>query len=246
MQSPQNGSRDRGDDADLARAVAIALAPRDLAAVARRRPARAPNAASSVATISAAGTTSSMRQPLVVPTSMYSMKRSVSPRARGSSAASGTIWSSLTPRLTTQLTLTGSPAAAAASIPSSTRLDGEVDVVHRPEGRVVERVEADRDPVEARVRERLGLARRAASRSSSASGRRRAAASISISRSRSRRTSGSPPVSRSFSTPSRRRNARDARDLLEVEQLAAARGSGSRGRRPPSACSRCSGSCSGR
>ena len=38
-------------------------------------------------------------------------------------------------------------------------VDGEVDVVHRPEGRVVHRVEAHRDPVEPGVGERLRLAR---------------------------------------------------------------------------------------
>ena len=56
--------------------------------------------------------------------------------------------SSLAPRLTTAFTFTRSPAAAAASIPSSTRCDREVDVVQRAERRVVDRVEADRDAVE--------------------------------------------------------------------------------------------------
>ena len=40
--------------------------------------------------------------------------------------------------------------------------------------------------------------------------------------------------------------ARDALDLLEREQLVAPEELDSRGRRPPSACSRRSGSCSGR
>ena len=55
---------------------------------------------------------------------MYSMNRSVWPRS-GSGAASGTIWSSFTPRLTTAFTFTGSPAAAAASMPSSTCSTGK-------------------------------------------------------------------------------------------------------------------------
>ncbi len=40
-------------------------------------------------------------------------------------------------------------------------------------------------------------------------------------------------------------DARQARDLLEAEQLVRATGRRSRGRRPPSACSRCSGRYSG-
>ena len=43
---------------------------------------------------------------------------------------------------------------------------GEVDVVQRPEGIVVERVEADGDPVQAGVRERLRLRRQQRRRSS--------------------------------------------------------------------------------
>src|SRR3990172_3987484 len=75
--------------------------------------------------ISAAGTTSSRRQPLALPTSMYSMKRSICPRSRKRRAISSTVWS-LTPRLTTMLTLTGErPASCAAAIPSSTRSTGK-------------------------------------------------------------------------------------------------------------------------
>ena len=89
---------------------------------------------------------------------MYSMKRSVWPVPRKCSA-SATMPASLTPRLTTAFTFTGRPAAAAASMPSSTRCDGEVDVVQRAEDRVVDGVEAHGDAVEAGVRERLRLLR---------------------------------------------------------------------------------------
>ena len=61
-----------------------------------------------------------MRQPLVLPTSMYSMKRTMWPVPRQRSAIAST-WPSFTPRLTTMLILIGPmPAAAAASMPSIT------------------------------------------------------------------------------------------------------------------------------
>ena len=61
------------------------------------------------------------------------------------------------PRLTTMLILTGArPAARAAAIPSSTRASGHVDAAHGPEDRVVERVEADGDPLQPGFGERAG------------------------------------------------------------------------------------------
>ena len=57
-----------------------------------------------VSRISLAVTTSSMRQPLVEPTSMNSMKRKITPLWR-KRRTSGTISCSLTPRLSTVLTL---------------------------------------------------------------------------------------------------------------------------------------------
>ena len=87
---------------------------------------------------------------------MYSMKRSVWPVPRKCSA-SATSSPSLTPRLTTQFTFTGSPAAAAASMPSSTRPAGKStsfsawNVASSSESRLtVIRPQA-------RLRERLGL-----------------------------------------------------------------------------------------
>jgi hypothetical protein len=73
--------------------------------------------------ISAAATTSSSRQPLVVPTSMNSIKRSTCPLPRNCSAIGRTDWS-LQPRLTTMLTFTGSPAPAAAGMASGTPATG--------------------------------------------------------------------------------------------------------------------------
>ena len=61
--------------------------------------------------------------------------------------------------MTTTFTFTGArPAASAASIALEHAGHREVDVVHRAEDLVVERVEADGDPVEARGLQRLGLA----------------------------------------------------------------------------------------
>ena len=66
-----------------------------------------------------------MRQPLVSPTSMYSMKRTMCPLPL-KCRAMGTIESSLTPRFTTMLILSGArPAAAAARCPASTSATGK-------------------------------------------------------------------------------------------------------------------------
>ena len=71
------------------------------------------------AMISRAGMTSSKRQPFVVPTSMYSMKRTMTPVPLNRRTRS-TIPSSLTSRRTTAFTFTGdSPASRAASMPST-------------------------------------------------------------------------------------------------------------------------------
>ena len=126
------------------------------------------------------------------------------------------------------LILTGaSPASSAASIPSSTLRDREVDPVHRPEDRVVERVEADRHPLQpgrrraarpgARSAEPLVVSVRSTGRPSG----RRIAASIAMRSGRSRRTSGSPPVIRSFSTPSPTKTRASRVDLLEGQHLVA-------------------------
>ena len=125
------------------------------------------------------------------------------------------------------LTLTGArPASTRGVDPVEDPRDREVDPVHRAEDRVVERVEADRDPPQAGRRPAAPPAPAAPTRWSSGSGRasppsgRRSAASIPMRSGRSRRTSGSPPVIRSFSTPSadERRRATPL-DLLEGQDL---------------------------
>lgn len=73
---------------------------------------------------SAEGTTSVMRQPLEVPTSMYSMKRGMMPVWRKCSQMR-TISDSFTPRLTTVLILTRKPMSAASLMLSSTLAAGK-------------------------------------------------------------------------------------------------------------------------
>src|SRR5207247_1725000 len=107
--------------------------------------------------ISAAATTSSSRQPLVVPTSMNSMKRSTCPLPRKCSAIGRTDWS-LQPRLTTMLTFTGSPAPAAAAMASSTPVTGKAASFSAMNTTIIQGVLADRDAAQARVREQPGLA----------------------------------------------------------------------------------------
>ena len=113
------------------------------------------------------------------------------------------------------------PAAAAASIPSSTRATGKSTsfIARKVASSSESRLTVTRSSPAARERRRL--LRRAASRSWSASGRAPSiAAQQSTRRSRSRRRSGSPPVRRIFSRRGGER-ARQPRDLLEREQLAA-------------------------
>ena len=118
------------------------------------------------------------------------------------------------------LTLTGRPAAAAASMPSSTRSTGKSTsfiarkIASSSESRLtVTRVR----PASASACAFCGSSEPFVVSVSSTS----IAASIAIRRSTSRRTSGSPPVMRIFSTPFAT-NARARRvDLLEVEQLRA-------------------------
>ena len=131
--------------------------------------------------------------------------------------------SSLRPRFTTTFTFTGRPAGRGGVDALEHLRDREVDVVHRAERRVVERVEADGHAREARVGERLRLLRQQRRRSSSASGRgvERARASRPAAR-RRRRTSGSPPVMRSFATPFAT-NARASR-VISSKSSSCARG----------------------
>ena len=202
------------------------------------------------ATISAAGTTSSSCQPLLVPTSMYSMKRRMCAGAAEPLGHLRRSTSSLTPRLTTMLTLTGRPAAAAASMPSSTRCDREADVVHPLEHLVVERVQADRDRSRPAARSAVRLARQ----QRAVGGQRQVAQAVArggrpASRPASR-CRGAAAARRRSGGASRRRPRTKTRatrvDLLERQQLGAGEELVAAARTPRAACSRCSGSCSGR
>ena len=123
------------------------------------------------------------------------------------------------------LTLTGaSPASMAASIPSSTRATGKSMPFIAPktasssESRLTVtrwRPASASGPASARRAEPLVVR----VRSSAPPSGRRMAASIAMRLGRSRRTSGSPPVIRSFSTPSDDERPGDPLDLLEGQDL---------------------------
>ncbi len=132
---------------------------------------------------------------------MYSMNRNVCGVPR-KCPASATIPSSFAPRLTTAFTFTRRPAAAAASIPSSTRCTGKSTSFSARN-------------VASSIESRLTVTRSRPARASASAfcGSRApfvvsASSSPGISRSSStrcstfRRTSGSPPVIRTTRTPS--------------------------------------------
>ena len=150
---------------------------------------------------------------------MYSMKRSVWPVPRKCEAISR-IECSFSPRLITAFTFTGSPAAAAASIPSSTRCTGKSTsfIARNVSSSSESRLTVTRSRPAAASAAAFGARSDAfvVSVSSAPSG-----ASRAISRSTSFRTSGSPPVSRSLLTPRPTKTRATARDLLEREQLLA-------------------------
>src|SRR5438876_335919 len=166
-------------------------------------------------TTSAEGTTSSMRQPFELPTSMYSMKRAMWPLERQRSAI-GRMSRSLTPRFTTMLTFTGErPAAAAASMLSSTFATGKSTsfmarkVASSSESRLT--VTRSR-PACARACAFLARSEPLVVKVSSTS----SSSSIATRRWRSRRTSGSPPVRRGEDPPHQRLASREA-DLLHAQ-----------------------------
>ena len=194
-----------------------------------------------------------MRQPLVAPTSMYSMKRSTTPRALEVA------------RHRQDLVLVGAALdhhvdldrargrpRARRRCPRSTSATGKSTSFMR---RNTASSSASRLTVtrcRPGVLQRLRLARQQRAVGGRASGRaagRRAcaaAASCSTSISRFLRSSGSPPVRRILRTPCATNMPRHARDLLEGQQRRHAAGTGSPCRTLPWACSSCSGSCSGR
>ena len=91
-----------------------------------------------------------MRQPLVAPTSMYSMKRTMWPLPRKCRAI-GTIDASFDAALDDHVDLERREAGRGGGVDAFEHArHRKVDVVHRAERRVVERIEADGDALEAR------------------------------------------------------------------------------------------------
>ena len=142
-----------------------------------------------------------MRQPLEWPTSMYSIKRRMWPFSLKKRAI-GRMLSSLSPRLTTMLTLIGlKPTLAAASIPSSTLSTAkstsfmDLNILLSSESRLTvirfnpaslsaRACRASKAPLVVNVRSRSGMVE-----------------SMEINWGKSRRTNGSPPVKRILRTP---------------------------------------------
>ena len=153
MQSRQNGLRDRGDDADLAGAVRVAPALGDLAAVVGVDRLERQLGGRSRSTISRGGH-DVVHAPAVGGADVHVLDEAqdVAGAAEAARHRQRSSWS-LTPRLTTMLILIGaSPAAAAASMPSSTRATGKSTSFIARNTVVVERVEADGDALAGRRR----------------------------------------------------------------------------------------------
>ena len=228
VQSRQNGCGDRRDDAELAArrrgsASGPATSPRydgSAGSIGQRSPDRRDQVL---------GRDDLVEPPAVRMADVHVLDEAQDhARSRAPSAAIGTMLVSLMPRRTTMLTLTGASPASHRGVDAVEHpRDREVDPVHRAEDGVVERVEADRDPPQPGLGERPGQRAqgRAVRRQRQVErARRRAAgcaASIAIRSGRSRRTSGSPPVIRSFSTPSPTNGAGHPVDLLERQDLVA-------------------------
>ena len=159
-------------------------------------------------------------------------------RQRSSSAA----WSSLMPRSSTALSLTGPrPAALAASRPATTSWSRSRRVIVG-EGLGPDRVEADVDPVEAGVGERLrgaGEAERVGGQRGLDAERVGAADDVDQAAAQQRLAAGEPDLADAEALDA----DRDQPDDLVVGQRLVGRAA-SRGPRP--ACSSCSAGCTGR
>ncbi|GBD30302.1 hypothetical protein HRbin32_01405 [bacterium HR32] len=168
----------------------------------RSRGSRGPKASSSRRTVSSVRTTLPSAKSATSPKGIISMNRTSHGRSRVS-AASGTTASSLNPRTTTVLSLTGCrPASSAARIPSRTSCSRPPRVMRRncSGSRVSRLTLTRRSPASA-----SGRARSASSTPfvvSATSSMPGMAAMPRTSSTSPGRTVGSPPVSRTFWTPS--------------------------------------------
>ena len=163
-------------------------------------------------------TTCDIDQLVAPPTSMYSMNRSSAPRAFANSS-SGMISSSLTPRITTVSILKPGNVSTAASMPASTRgsSSNRASLTKRSRCSVSRLIVSRCRPARLRsctagasstalvviARSRIAVLR--ASRSTRAG--------------RSRRSSGSPPVSRTLSTPKCKKLIDEPIDFLELQDV---------------------------
>ena len=115
--------RDRGDDADLARAVEVAVALRDLAAV--RGLDRLERELGADRGDDLGGGHDIVHPPAVRRADVHELDEAHGVARPAEAAGDVEDRASFRPRLTTTLTFTGRPASAAASIPASTRATGK-------------------------------------------------------------------------------------------------------------------------
>ena len=154
---------------------------------------------------------------------MNSMKRTWKAVERANSAKRSAS-SSVKSRIATALTLIGRTCGKARDrLEPAQHLGQGVAAGHLEEAVALERVDRDVDPVDPGRRQRGGVALEqvAVGRQRQVVGGPRSAASIETSFGNSRRTSGSPPVRRTSSTPIATEQPHQPLDLLEAEDLVA-------------------------
>ena len=150
------GLRDRGDGADLPRTVAVPVALRDLAAIRRLDRLEREDGVDPLDDLR--GRDDVVEAPAVGRADVHVLDEAQG--VTGAAEVAGHVDDAcvVDPALDDRVHLDGKPDRRCGSDSLQHALDGEVDVVHRAERRVVERVEADVDTIEARRAKHLGLA----------------------------------------------------------------------------------------
>ena len=213
--------RHRGDDADLARAVEVAVALGDLAAVGGLHGLERKLGADRRDDLG--GGHDVVHPPAVRRADVHELDEAHSVAGAAEAARDVEDRRLVQAALDDDVDLDREPGLCGRVDAREHARHREVDVVHRAEDLVVERVEADRDPRQPGVRERLRLLRQQRGVG------RQGEVEVVAERgepldqgSRSRRSSGSPPVMRSFCTP-RSTKTRATRSISSKRQELAPR-----------------------
>ena len=212
----------RGDEAHRAAAVGEVVLRGGRARIGIRAPGSSGAISrDSISIISSASSTLPRSHRFCASSGMNSMYRTSKPFSRAK-RASGTMSGSTRFFTATALSLIGDTRALRTPRCPPARCRRSSRRVISLEALAVERVEVDVDAPQPGVVQRRAPVPAAGRRWWSAPDRRMPgiAASRSISTGRSRRTSGSPPVTRSLSTPEPGGDAHEPLDLLEVQNLA--------------------------